>query len=90
MLQQSSLESQLFVGLGELSRSFRDPPIDFICDQIIHAALKAFDFLGRILEARFHVRPPRMNYSDETGAREIHAGIRQAAQRMDFVAGSRR
>ena len=44
MLQQSSLESQLFVGLGELSRSFRDPPIDFICDQIIHAALKAFDF----------------------------------------------
>jgi hypothetical protein len=31
MLQQPSLELQLFVGLGKLSCPFRDPPLDFIC-----------------------------------------------------------
>jgi len=34
MLQQPSLELQLFVGLGKLPRSFGDAPLDFICNPL--------------------------------------------------------
>ena len=35
MLQQPSLELQLFVGFGKLPGSFRDPPIDFTCNPLL-------------------------------------------------------
>src|SRR5580698_1200775 len=35
MLQQPNLELQLCVGFGKLPCSFRDPPLDFICNPLL-------------------------------------------------------
>ena len=35
MLQQPGLELELFVGFGKPPRSFRDAPLDFICNPLL-------------------------------------------------------
>ena len=70
MLQQPSLELQLFVGFDELSYTFRDPPFNFVFNQLalIQPLSPAFNVLA----------------VDGTSHRSVKFGLRVCNPQVEF------